>query len=80
MPVARKPKSVDEFIHSGSIDSTKKQTEATANKSDTVQPVKLRLPEKLLQQIDDVVAKRKPAPSRHQWILEAVYEKLTRES
>ena len=43
-----------------------------------VQPVKLRLPQILLQQIDDSVGKRKPCPSRHQWILEAIYEKLAK--
>ncbi|NJN48561.1 MAG: hypothetical protein HC805_00490 [Alkalinema sp. RL_2_19] len=42
--------------------------------------VKLRVPESLLEEIDAAVAERQPAPSRHQWILEAIYEKLDREA
>ncbi|MGI0494312.1 hypothetical protein ACN4EG_21200 [Alkalinema pantanalense CENA528] len=41
--------------------------------------VKLRLPLSLLQRIDAAVESRKPSPSRHQWILEAIYEKLDRD-
>jgi hypothetical protein len=75
MPVTRKPKSVDDFIKAGGIDPPKKPPQATK----AIQSLKLRLPEALLQQIDDVVAKRTPTPSRHQWILEALYEKIARE-
>ena len=62
--------------------ASKKESTKTANASaetSDIQPVKLRLPQTLLEQIDGCVAKRKPAPSRHQWILEAMYEKLSRE-
>jgi hypothetical protein len=41
--------------------------------------VKLRLPTSLLERIDTSVESRKPTLSRHQWILEAIYEKLGRE-
>lgn len=41
--------------------------------------LKLRLPVPLLQRVDDAVGRRRPAPSCHQWILEAIYEKLDRE-
>jgi len=78
MAVTRKPKSVDAFIHNGGTDSSeKKAAEVLAN---SIQPVKLRVPQSLLDQIDVAVAKRKPEPSRHQWILEAIYEKLERQS
>ena len=40
--------------------------------------VKLRLQASLLEQIDADVNSRQPSPSRHQWILEAIYEKLDR--
>jgi len=40
--------------------------------------VKLRLQASLLEQIDAEVNSRQPSPSRHQWILEAIYEKLDR--
>ena len=42
--------------------------------------VKLRLSVSLLERIDGAVDQRKPSPSRHQWILEAIYEKLDRET
>ena len=34
----------------------------------------------LLERIDESVANRCPAPSRHQWILEAIYKKLDEEA
>jgi hypothetical protein len=41
--------------------------------------VNLRIPADLLTEIDQSIKNRRPAPSRHQWLLEAVYEKLERE-
>ncbi len=46
----------------------------------SVQPLKLRVPATLLAEVDAAVARRRPSPSRHQWILEAIYEKLDREA
>ncbi len=45
-----------------------------------VKGLKLRIPIDLLKRVDEAVSNRRPAPSRHQWILEAVYEKLDREA
>lgn len=78
MSVRRKPKTVVDFIQAGGIDPAEKKVSDTLEAS--IQPVKLRLPQALLNQIDDAVAERRPAPSRHQWILEAIYEKLQRDS
>jgi hypothetical protein len=50
-----------------------------AGSKPTVQNLKLRLPIEVLQEIDQTVARRRPRPSRHQWILEAIHEKLTRD-
>jgi hypothetical protein len=79
MPVRRKPAApanVHEFISSGAPDqSPLHQSEQVA-----AQPVKLRVPQDLLTQIDAAVASRRPAPSRHQWIIEAIYQKLERDS
>lgn len=80
MAVARKPvqpKSVDEFIHAG---GTPPQPTGNTPAKPGVVPVKLRVEFKLLNDIDAAVNNRRPAPSRHQWILEAIYEKLGRES
>lgn len=73
MSVRRKPK-VEEFI----MGATLAQHPTAVTDDKTVQPVKLRLDAKLLAQIDAAVGERRPAPSRHQWILEAIYEKLER--
>ncbi len=60
--------------------STRSETRsAVCTKEQTIHPVKLRLEANLLNQIDAVVTRRRPAPSRHQWILEAIFEKLKRE-
>lgn len=75
MPVRKKPtapRSVDEFIHAAGADKPE------AN-GDSILPVKLRVPAGLLAQVDAAVNKRRPSPSRHQWILEALYEKLERD-
>lgn len=86
MVVRRKPKpvSVEEFIQEGGAapQVVESQTQAETKEQpakDEVQSVKLRVPTELLVQVDASVAKRRPAPSRHQWILEAIYEKLERE-
>ena len=75
-PVQSQPKSVDEFINAGAAPPP-----ATVSPTKTeVVPVKLRIEPQLLADIDAAVDNRKPSPSRHQWILEAIYEKLERES
>ena len=50
------------------------------NNQRAVQPLKLRVPATLLAEVDAAVARRRPSPSRHQWLLEAIYEKLDREA
>lgn len=77
MPVRRKPKTVDAFIQEGGLEATPSASVTVPKK---IQPLKLRIPQELLQEIDGAVAARRPSPSRHQWILEAIYEKLERES
>lgn len=67
-----KPTSVDDFIHDAASSSQNQQEEE-------IKSLKLRIPADLLQQIDDSVKSRRPSPSRHQWILEALYQKLDSE-
>ncbi len=76
MPVRKKPtapQNVHEFIHAAGAEKPEADI-------DPIIPVKLRIPEQLLAQVDQSVTKRRPVPSRHQWLLEAVYEKLEREN
>ena len=83
MAIARKPKpkTIDEFIEEGGSApaTTISTTTKVARTKKLEQPVKLRVPSELLEQIDAAVADRRPSPSRHNWILEAIYEKLERE-
>ena len=78
MAVKRKPTKVEQFIQDGGSDSQAMTAQAVPDVS-MVKGLKLRLPLDLLIQVDAVVARRRPSPSRHQWILEAIYEKLDRE-
>lgn len=76
MPVRKKPtapQNVHEFIHAAGA-------EKPVLEEEPIVAVKLRIPGQLLAQVDQAVSKRRPVPSRHQWILEAIYEKLQRES
>ena len=82
MVVKRKPVNVEEFIQDvGSISqiaAPKKKPEDLPDEE--VKGLKLRLPVDLLAEVDAAVKSRRPAPSRHQWILEAIYEKLARDA
>lgn len=83
MVVRRKPKanSVEEFIQEGGAAPQVVSADRTEKRSkEELQSLKLRLPVELVAQVDASVAKRRPAPSRHQWLLEAIYEKLEREA
>ncbi|MEA5537064.1 hypothetical protein [Crocosphaera sp. XPORK-15E] len=79
MPISRKPKERDleTFIAKGGSEPIEQKKDQGVEK--TVQSLKLRIPTELLEEIDQLVASRRPSPSRHQWILEALYEKVERE-
>lgn len=76
MTVTRKPQSVDDFIANSAVAA---ESAARIEPIPDIQPVKLRMPVDLLSEVDEVRAKRKPRPSRHQYILEALYEKVRKE-
>ena len=80
MAVRRKPSTVTEFIESGGAEpALAPDSKKNGNSAVPIQPLKLRLEVDLLNQVDQAVTSRRPAPSRHQWILEAIYEKLDRD-
>ena len=80
MVVRRKPANVDEFIQEGgSVPQVASPQPIEESGEEEVKGLKMRLPVDLLKRVDEAVKSRRPAPSRHQWILEAIYEKLDRE-
>ena len=71
---------MDEFIQEGgSAPQVVAAKPAVELNEEEVKGLKLRLPIELLSRVDEAVKLRRPAPSRHQWILEAIYEKLDQE-
>ena len=90
MPVSRRPKArtEEEFINQANDDilldpKVISNLEPSENQSDSesdIQPLKLRVPRELVKDIDNLLSQRKPKISRHNWILEALYEKLERDS
>jgi len=77
MPVTPRPKSVEQFIAEAGTTAAPIEEQTAPASDPIIHSVQLRLPAELLSEIDAAVRKRRPAPSRHQWILEAIYEKLT---
>ncbi len=85
MPISRKPKQTSDsqldlvaFIEAGGADPQEKEIPKRSTEA-AYQALKLRIPGDLLADIDRLVGCRRPIPSRHQWILEALYEKVERE-
>ncbi|MGB8507832.1 MAG: hypothetical protein WCD76_05470 [Pyrinomonadaceae bacterium] len=87
MAISRKPKQsssttakpidVDALINKGG--SVARSNEGQAKEKDAM-PVILRLPEDVLQKVDASVQARRIKTPRHTWLLEAILEKLERES
>ena len=77
MALRKRPKKedTDKWIEEAANDQPQQQEEEPK----TVQDIRLRIPTDLLKEIDQIVAKRKPKISRHNWILEALHEKVKRE-
>lgn len=72
---------VDEFIQEGgSVPQVASPQPVEEPTEEEVKGLKMPLPADLLKRVDEVVKSRRPAPSRHQWILEAIYGKLDREA
>ena len=90
MPVSRRPKArtEEEFINQANDDilldpkviSNLEPSENQLDSESDIQPLKLRVPRDLVKDIDNLLSQRKPKISRHNWILEALYEKLERDS
>jgi hypothetical protein len=85
MAISRKPKQssntttkavdVDALINKGGSVAGK-----NGGQEKTAVPVILRMPEDILEKVDASVQARRIKTPRHTWLLEAVLEKLERES
>lgn len=88
MAISRKPKQssstegkgidVDALIRKGGSIAEKNNGQERQEKSAV--PVILRVPEDILEKVDASVQSRRIKTPRHTWLLEAVLEKLERES
>jgi hypothetical protein len=83
MPIRKKPqgipaadeRAVQAFIEKGGTTTS----ETTSEPEETFKKLQLRLLPSLITRIDRVLKKRTVAPSRHDWFLEAILEKLERD-
>ena len=78
--ISRKPKSqkVDAFINKGL--QSNEPAQPTVSEQEQIARVQLRLSKAKLRQIDEALNQRKVKVSRHVWLLEAIEEKLERET
>jgi hypothetical protein len=70
-----KPEETDQWIQAANVEDDQLSEESEKE----IQSVRVRIPVDLLEEIDQLVGKRQPKTSRHNWILEALYEKVKRE-
>lgn len=86
MAISRKPKTTEKQVKEQDINALINKGGSTAEsevKKETVEgekPVLIRVPTDTLEMIDQIVASKKIKTPRHTWLLEAVFEKLERES
>jgi hypothetical protein len=70
---------VDALINKGGT-APAREAERTDVTAGNVSPIVLRLPTSLLAQVDALIKARPLRIPRHTWLVEAVYEKIRRES
>jgi hypothetical protein len=83
MAISRKPQrsasssvDVDALINRGGSPSP----DAESREKSATTPLLLRVPTDMLEQVESVLKARPVRLPRHTWILEAIHEKLSRES
>lgn len=83
MAISRKPKATEKTQKEPDINALINKGGSTAEtsiKREREKPILIRLPSDTLKQIDEIVSLKKIKTPRHTWLLEAVFEKLERES
>jgi len=71
---------VDALINKGGSAPTREPAAREEETARTTTPIVLRLPAGLLQQVDTLLKARPVRIPRHTWLVEAVYEKIQRET
>ncbi len=86
MAISRKPKITEKQVKEQNINalinkggSIAKEKADGGNQSGG-KPVLIRVPAEALQKIDEIVSAKKIKTPRHTWLLEAVFEKLERDT
>jgi hypothetical protein len=80
MAISRKPSNKTDVSEAAINAIIEKGGSVAQDKKDTGKKnLQLRLESDLINQIDEVIERRTIPPSRHTWILEAIYEKLQKE-
>jgi len=83
MAISRKPRTEQATAKNVDVDALINKGGSIAQRQDTEpkeKPVILRVPEDVLERIDATVKARRIKTPRHTWLLEAVLEKLEKES
>lgn len=83
MAISRKPKAVEKLAKEPNIEALINKGGSTAEKTVAKveeKPILIRVPSDIIKQIDSIVSSKKIKTPRHTWLLEAVFEKLERES
>lgn len=88
MAIARKPKpsetqakeqSINALINKGGSIAEVKENDSNAKQTGD-KPILIRIPAEALKKIDEIVGAKKIKTPRHTWLLEAVFEKLEKDS
>ena len=83
MAISRKPNVKEKTAKEPNITALINKGGSTAEKTDEKpleKPILIRVPSEIIEQIDSIVSSKKIKTPRHTWLLEAVFEKLERES
>ncbi len=86
MAISRKPKTSEKQVKEQNINALINKGGSIAKensdggKQPGGKPILIRVPAEALQKIDEIVSAKKIKTPRHTWLLEAVFEKLERET
>lgn len=83
MAIARKPKASEKRVKEQSINALINKGGSIAEsdgKEAGEKPILIRIPVEALKKIDEIVSAKKIKTPRHTWLLEAIFEKLEKDT